>query len=334
MVRQWLRHLVTISVLLALFVVMLGAYTRLTNAGLGCPDWPGCYGHLVLPTATETLDLAQEQYPHSLIETRKAWTEMAHRYAAGSLALCLFIISGYLLWQQGKKRITGYRFISVGLILLVCFQAALGMWTVTLKLLPIVVMGHLLGGIIIFSTLCRLRLQLSIAAMPQLSLMRLWIALGVVILLCQIALGGWVSANYAGLACVGFPQCNGQWIPDLQLSAGFNLLSPVGDNYQGGVLDNNVRATIQYIHRVGAVVTALYIILLSVGLLVKQINKPLRMAAWIAICLVTTQFILGIMNVLYLLPLHVAVAHNGVAALLMATMVSMFYLVGRHRYGN
>ncbi|MBA2651486.1 MAG: COX15/CtaA family protein [Tatlockia sp.] len=323
-----LRYAVTIAVLLALFVVMLGAYTRLTDAGLGCPDWPGCYGQMVLPSLQNEIESAQNLYPQIPIESRKAWTEMAHRYAAGTLGLLILFIA----ISAFRRRLQGYNLpwqLPLALIFLVIFQAALGMWTVTLKLLPVVVMGHLLGGILIFAFLCRLALQISSIAPSNLVQWRFWILLGLIIVFCQIALGGWVSSNYAGIACIGFPQCNGQWLPSLHFSQGFNLFSPVGANYQGGLLDNEIRVTIQFIHRVGAIVTAVYLLILSSLLLAKVSNRCLRLFACLAILFVLVQFFLGVMNVLYLLPLWVAVAHNGVAALLMALLLMMLYLSQR-----
>ena len=153
-----------------------------------------------------------------------------------------------------------------------------------------------------------------------------WVMLGVIIVLIQIALGGWVSSNYAGIACVGFPQCNGKWLPTLHFSEGFNLFSPVGANYQGGVLDSNVRVTIQLIHRLGAIVTALYVLLLSFILWIRSDMPIVRRMACLAMIMVLIQFTLGILNVVYFLPLWIAVAHNGGAALLLAVMVSLLYL--------
>lgn len=321
MKKTWIRHLVTFSALLALLVVMLGAYTRLTNAGLGCPDWPGCYGHM-MPTNIQDQDV--------LGLSRKAWTEMIHRYAAGTLALCIFFIGGWLIIR--KKEFPANKIIlALILIGLVCFQALLGMWTVTLKLLPIVVMSHLLGGILIFSGLCLLRVQFIEYKMNNGKVCFFAIAFGTLLVFMQIALGGWVSANYAGVACVGFPQCNGQWLPSLNFSQGFYLFSQVGENYQGGLLDNAVRVTIQYIHRVGAVIVFIYLYALGIQLLTATTSRYLRIAAILAMVLVTIQFTLGILNVVFLLPLHVAVAHNGVAALLMATMITLTYLGRRHR---
>ncbi|MBI2784889.1 MAG: COX15/CtaA family protein [Legionella longbeachae] len=319
MQNKLLRFIVSCSLLLSLLVVMLGAYTRLTDAGLGCPDWPGCYGQMVLPSAKEKLQAAQTQYPQIPIESRKAWTEMAHRYAAGTLALLIFFIGISVV----RKRLHGMNFpwhLPIFLLLLVIFQAALGMWTVTLKLLPVVVMGHLLGGMLIVACLSRFRLQISCLVGQDLPHWRPWLRVGVIIIFLQIALGGWVSSNYAGIACIGFPECNGVWLPDLQFAQGFNLFSPVGANYQGGLLDNEVRVTIQFIHRVGAVLTASYILLLAFVMMLKARFNYLKIAAAVLVLLVIAQFTLGVMNAVYMLPITVAVAHNGVAALLLATI--------------
>lgn len=325
MQNKLVRYAASAALLLSLLVVMLGAYTRLTDAGLGCPDWPGCYGHMVLPSAQTELMDAQTAYPQIPIESRKAWTEMVHRYAAGTLALLIFFISFSLL-RQRLKDINVPWHLPAFLLLLVVFQAALGMWTVTLKLLPVVVMGHLLGGMLIVACLSRLRLQISSVHGNDLSQWRLWLRLAVIIVFFQIALGGWVSSNYAGISCIGFPMCNGEWLPQLHFSQGFNLFSPVGANYQGGLLDHDVRATIQFIHRVGAIITAAYILVLSFMILLRSRFNYLRIAAVAMGVLVVMQFILGILNVIYLLPISVAVAHNGVAALLLATVFSSLHL--------
>lgn len=303
---------------------MLGAYTRLTDAGLGCPDWPGCYGHIVLPSNEKALVHAQTIFPQIPIESGKAWTEMAHRYAAGTLVvLVLSMAFSVIFFRRRDMRVPCA--IPLILLVLIAFQAALGMWTVTLKLLPVVVMGHLLGGILIFTSLCYFFWQLSTVRGQPVPGIRAFIGLGIVIVFCQIALGGWVSSNYAGIACIGFPRCNGQWLPDLHFVKAFNFFSSVGANYQGGLLDNDSRVTIQFVHRLGAYLTALYVLLLS-GFIFLTINvKPLRRAALFAMAIVLMQFSLGVINVVYLLPLWAAVAHNGLAALLLATMVSQYY---------
>lgn len=325
MTIKQLQKIINCAILLAFVVVMLGAYTRLTDAGLGCPDWPGCYGHLMVQSASgksnQLMSSTIQQYHLATVEPRKAWTEMIHRYAAGTLALFIFFIAfqSLRLRPSLKKSV-----LPVVLCSLVIFQALLGMWTVTLKLLPIVVMAHLLGGILIFSTLICLRIQSTEAyANERYNSNRgilLAVFVGWFIVLFQVALGGWVSANYAGLACIGFPQCNGQWLPAWHLSQGFYLFSPVGQNYQGGLLDNAARVTIQYVHRLGAVVTLLYIISLMGYLHKKVANRYVHKISFFILILVLLQFCLGIGNVIWRLPLANAVLHNGVAALLMASL--------------
>ena len=319
--------------ILAFFVVMLGAFTRLTDAGLGCPDWPGCYGQLVLPSTDKALVIAQNEFPHSPIEPRKAWTEMAHRYAAGTL-VCLILLIGFEVLRYRRQGIILPWVLPVFLLVLIAFQALLGMWTVTFKLLPVVVMGHLLGGMLIFACLGYFCWQLhedniQIKPCGITPTWKTWVNLALVIVFCQIALGGWVSANYAGIACVGFPKCNGQWLVPLNFADIFHRLLSVGDNYQGGLLDNGSRVTIQIIHRIGAIITATYILLLA-GIILWRIRVPLiRNVALIAIIVVLLQFSLGVANVVYLLPLWVAVAHNGMAALLLVTCVSLRYLFSK-----
>lgn len=327
-----LQKWVILALILAFFVVMLGAYTRLTDAGLGCPDWPGCYGRMVLPESTQALSEAQASYPAIPLESRKAWTEMIHRYIAGTLGLLILFIAFSAIRLRWKEVAMPWK-LPLFLMIFVFFQAALGMWTVTLKLLPVVVMSHLLGGMIIVSCLALYSWQLSRSV--SLEADRIWrypIIFGCFIVFFQIALGGWVSANYAGLACTGFPQCNGMWWPQLDFREGFYLFAPVGENYQGGLLAIDARMTIQFIHRMGAMITALYIGLLSLLIMVKAANPRLRQLAMVALALVGIQFGLGILNVLYLLPLSIAVAHNGVAALLLATMVSLVHFTDRSKH--
>jgi cytochrome c oxidase assembly protein subunit 15 len=330
MPNQSIRIATTVAIVLALMVVMLGAYTRLTNAGLGCPDWPGCYGHMILPSEQAKIQTAQTKYPQIPIESRKAWTEMIHRYAAGSLALLILFISINVLYKHYQGATLPWH-LPLALLILVIFQAVLGMWTVTLKLLPAVVMSHLIGGMLIFACLSRFRLQISSLRGQGLSQWRPWLRIGVIILFLQIALGGWVSANYAGISCIGFPKCNGYWIPELHFVKGFNLFSTIGANYQGGLLDNEVRVSIQFTHRIGAMLTACYFLMLALLILVNSKSRYLKISALILALLIVLQFTLGIMNVVYLLPIQVAVAHNGVAALLLATAFCMLHFTRRGR---
>lgn len=307
------QTLVTITLCLALGVVMLGAYTRLTDAGLGCPDWPGCYGHLWV-------------HDGSQVETVKAWTEMLHRYAAGTLGTLIFCI--VFLRLRHTPRALG---LPILLLVLLVGQALLGMWTVTLKLLPGVVMAHLLGGMAIFTSLALLRLQ--IACQKPLGLPRFHAALGlgVVILWIQIALGALVSANYAGISCVGFPQCSGQWWPAWHFPSGLSAILPETLTDPAGFLAHPQRVTLQWIHRLGALVTLAYVGTVS-ALFFKRYRCGL--AGFFALgilVLLAVQCLLGIINVTYGLPLPVTVTHNGVAALLSGSLVGLWYLTRTQR---
>lgn len=303
------------ALFLALVVVVLGAYTRLTDSGLGCPDWPGCYGHVYPEAAAEADGMLG-----------KAWKEMIHRYAAGTLGLLIF---GLFIRAVIKKK---HVLLSTGLFLLLIFQAALGMWTVTWKLLPWVVMGHLLGGLTILSLLRYLQLKVENPSyiLSRQSKRNSWIILGLCLVFFQIALGGWVSSNYAGLACIGFPRCNGASFlsvctSSLSLSSlqdAFYFITPIGPDYEGGQLDSAARITVQMVHRVIGILTALYVLILGIIVYRQEKKTALRYCAIIAMILVGIQFVLGIILVTHLLPLNIAVAHNAVAALLLLTMVS------------
>jgi len=316
------------AVMLAFTVVILGAYTRLTDAGLGCPDWPGCYGHVMVPQDSVTMNQVQQSFPGVHIEKRKAWTEMVHRYLAGTLGLVIAFLAGLSL--VGRKKVNYPLVIPFLLIGLVVFQAVLGMWTVTLKLFPPVVMGHLLGGLSILSLLW---LFFLFAKEKQLTdslhfekNYHPWAMIGLFIVFVQLTLGGWVSSNYAALICPDFPYCQGQWLPHLDFKTAFNFFTPIGINYQGGVLGNTARVTIHMAHRIGAVLTALYVLWLAIRLVRFEKEKVLRTLGYVMGAIVLTQFTLGILNVKWLLPLPVAVAHNGVAGLLLLSVITLNYL--------
>lgn len=329
-----LRRLINIALLLALGVVTLGAYTRLSDAGLGCPDWPGCYGHLVLPSQQKALQTAQNLYPDVPIEAAKAWTEMAHRYLAGSLLSFILVILSVLTFHPAYKgQIRPIYLVSV--IGLMIFQAALGMWTVTLKLLPTVVMGHLLGGFLIFSVLTILRCHFLQIELLNLKKWRWLLACGVMLTFLQIALGGWVSSNYAGISCIGFPTCSGEWVPHLNLKDAFDFIHPIGMNYQGGVLDIDARMTIQWVHRLGALIIWLFWLVVSLVLWrsVKDVN--VRRAIIGLQLLLCIQIALGVINVVYMLPIESAVLHNGVGVLVLAaTIVLTCIVAGKRDFKN
>ena len=313
------------AAILAFVVVGLGAYTRLTNSGLGCPDWPGCYGQLMVPSQQHELAEAQQAFPQQVVEPAKAWKEMIHRYVAGSLGLLMVLLAGLMVIRHRSQRMLLFPVLLLGLLV---FQAALGMWTVTWQLLPLVVMGHLLGGFLILSLLWLLWLRMrdtrSLAKMAGLHRFRPWALLAMVMVFLQIALGGWTSANYAALACPDFPFCNGAWLPQLNLHDAFNLFAPIGHNYEGGHLDGVGRVTIQFVHRIGALLTFLYVGSLAVVLLLTVHLRAVRRLAGFILLLLTTQVILGIINAMQL-PVLVAVGHNLVAATLLLALITVNY---------
>lgn len=322
------KHLAWLAVALGLCVVILGAFVRLSDAGLGCPDWPGCYGHLTWPTQAEDIEIANQNFPERAVEVHKAWKEVVHRILAGALGL---IVLALFIWAFRKRLVMSPKLpLIIGLV--ITFQAALGMWTVTLKLHPSIVMSHLLGGLLTLSLLT----WLACRETPEINGYRYagHVTTGMVVLALflvglQIALGGWTSANYAALACTGFPQCNGQWWPNMDFVQGFNLFREFGPNYEFGVKDGPARVAIQMTHRMGFVVVTLYLSWLIYKL---TRNRELLPMAVVIAGLLGLQIILGIMNVTMNLPLTVAVMHNGVAALLLVSLVYLLYKTRQASY--
>lgn len=322
------KHLAWLAVGLGLCVVVLGAFVRLSDAGLGCPDWPGCYGHLTWPTQAEDIEIANQNFPERAVEVHKAWKEVVHRILAGALGL---IVLALFIWAFRQRHVMSPKLpFMIGLV--ITFQAALGMWTVTLMLHPSIVMSHLLGGLLTLSLLT----WLACRETPEIKGYRYaghvttrMVAVGLLLVAFQIALGGWTSANYAALACTGFPQCNGQWWPNMDFIQGFNLLREFGPNYEFGVKDGPARVAIQMTHRMGFVVVTLYLSWLIYKL---TKNRELLPMAMVIGGLLVLQIGLGIMNVTMNLPLTVAVMHNGVAALLLISLVYLLYKTRQASY--
>ncbi len=312
-----IRSLTGIATLLTFGVILLGSFTRLTDAGLGCPDWPGCYGFLTVPQTPEALSEAQSLF-HQEVHATKAWTEMIHRYAAGLLGLLIATIFGLSL----KKRKTNKNTSPLPSILLalVIFQALLGMWTVTLKLLPLVVMAHLLGGFATLSLLFLFWRQLSTQKPHPASVPRALLNTALVMLIAQIILGAWTSTNYAALICTHFPQCDNEWWPSFSWHA-FNFTAGLGLSNPLTAMTTPDRITIHMLHRLGAVLTTGIISALIAYLYF--VPKRARQAAPLLLLLLL-QITLGTLNVLYKLPLFVAVAHTGTAALLLLTIINLY----------
>ena len=323
------HRFIQLACLLAFVVILLGAYTRLGDAGLGCPDWPGCYGHLTVPASEEHV-VEKHYLEQRALEPEKGWKEMVHRYFAGSLGLVIAMIA---VWSWLRRRADPDQpvWLPTFLLVLVVFQAALGMWTVTLLLKPIVVMGHLLGGFATFGLLVLLALR-TVPRRPPVVRNDWQLAGGIaiVILVAQIALGGWTSSNYAALACVDFPTCQGSWTPEMDFGEAFVMWRGLGVNYEYGVLEHPARTAIHVTHRIGAVITLLYLGWLVVGL---WRGKPaLARAAGLVGFLLVLQVSLGIGNVLLHLPLGVATAHNGVAALLLASLIYLNFRLWQRQH--
>lgn len=385
-VPQPLRALAWVACVFAFGVIVFGAFVRMSNAGLSCPDWPTCYGHVTWPVKPAAVAKADQAFPSRPVETHRAWREQVHRFLAGTLGLLVLaealaatfrdkrrvgvVVAGVILigigipsymaedyvtssvvaalgealllgtaifWRGG-----GWRRIAVLALAVVCFQALLGMWTVTWLLLPAVVTAHLLGGLLTFGLLawlawrlngCRgLFLSRDVAnpdlarnSVPDTIRARLlpWVVVGLVLLSCQIFLGGWTSTNYAALACgIGgsaFPTCLGQWWPAMDFQHGFILLRHIGVDYQGGILDAGARTAIQVVHRIGAVVVFVYLLWLAH----RAGRAGMRGHGAALALLLLAQLALGIGNVILGTPLWIAVAHTGGAALLLFAVVTL-----------
>jgi cytochrome c oxidase assembly protein subunit 15 len=333
--QSWLNRVVQFSVLFAFVVILLGAYTRLKDAGLGCPDWPGCYGQLIAPETTDNISKANSLFPETPVETAKAKIEMTHRYFASTLGL---LIIGLLFLRTKLKQHSLPKWLPIGLLGLVIFQGILGMWTVTLKLLPMVVMGHLLGGFAILSMLWLSLLHAKCQPIQTNSNAPTKIAkIALLVVIFQIFLGGWTSANYAAIICPDFPACQGHiWPPAimdaLKLNSGWGAANP------SSFMNNDARVSVQLLHRFGALATTVSVACLSIGLLnftrlqnnknSKKILYRLNAAIISILCL---QIFLGLSNVLFLTPLPVAVMHNGVGALLLLAIISVNYFLRKNQ---
>tara|TARA_B110000037_G_scaffold219026_1_gene283289 strand:- start:813 stop:1763 length:951 start_codon:yes stop_codon:yes gene_type:complete len=295
-------------------VVVFGAYVRLTDAGLGCPDWPGCFGTLTVPESEVAIMNAQGLYPGSIVEVGKAWREMIHRYLAGILGLLILLISfmSYKIRHELKVKIT----LPFGILALVIFQATLGMWTVTELLKPAIVTAHLMGGMTILALLTYMTHRHLGAVSNTIVIdsgIKPYIRLGFVLLFIQILLGGWTSTNYAALACTDFPTCHGSLMPDMDFKNGFNPFRELGMTASGEGLSIKALQAIQWVHRVGALVLTAYFIFMAYLLR----NYPsTSFYKNLLLLVLLLQVIIGIANLVMYLPLFLATLHNLGAALL------------------
>ncbi len=376
-VYRHFHRIAWLAVALTFSVIVFGAFVRLSDAGLSCPDWPTCYGRATWPQA------AQDVSDHAAtairpFETHKAWREQVHRHLAATLGVLVLVLAllaarrrrhgiaqvlsasalvaaaiplymqGHIVpalsvaaLGEGLLLVAALRWSNVDMaragaltLAVVIFQALLGKWTVTMLLKPVIVMGHLLGGMLTFSLLVWMAWRATHLpiVLADAAALRRWVIAAIAVLGVQIALGGWVSANYAALACgaggwttaqphyMDFPRCVGQWWPPSDFSEGFVLWRGVGADYEGGVLDGASRIAIQMAHRLFAVAAAAVLLLVSW----RTLRTP-GLRAWSVVLALLTcaQVLLGVLNVKLSLPLWVAVMHNGGAALLLFTLVSL-----------
>lgn len=321
------RHLNLLTVVLCFALVVLGAYVRLSTAGLGCPDWPGCYGHMTVPVSAPARAAADVRYPLRPVEAPKAWKEMIHRYLAGIVGLLVLAMAGLAARDWRRRGPQLLPFVVLGVILV---QIVFGAWTVTLQVVPLVVTTHLLLGMTTLALLWWMWLRQRAprpdsAGMPGGA--RLFAALALAVLCVQIFLGGWTSTNYAALACPDFPSCQGSYLPEASLAKAFMLWHPLGVNYEGGVLSSPIRATIHMVHRYGALLTTLVFGGLGLQLLLWG-RRPLWHGLGVALLVtLALQVAIGISVVEWQFPLWLADAHNGGAALLLLTAVAVNHFV-------
>jgi cytochrome c oxidase assembly protein subunit 15 len=315
------KRLTLFATLLALIVVSFGAFTRLTDSGLGCPDWPGCYGTLSVPESIDQIEMAQAVYPDSPVEPEKAWIEMIHRYIAGILGVMILVITFMSIRLRDQINYSlKWPFFLLGLVI---FQAALGMWTVTLLLKPAVVSSHLLGGMTVLGILTFLMHRNYGTHRENFvsnRFERKIIRFSLVLLFIQIALGGWTSTNYAALACTDYPTCHGSLIPEMDFSNAFTIFRELGVTSFGEPLSLEALHAIQWVHRVGAIVLLGYLLFVAYIL---KVNQGFNMWRNVLILVISLQFIIGIANLLLHLPIVLATLHNLGAALLVVILVGI-----------
>jgi heme a synthase len=323
---------------LCFVVVVLGAYVRLNAAGLGCPDWPGCYGHIT-PTGAAGNAAAQAAYPNMPLVVGKAWKEMVHRYAASTLGLIILVIAALAITTR-RQRIVSLP-LAVGLFITVVVQGILGMLTVTWLLKPLIVTLHLLFGLTTLSLLWWLFLSLrtvsrggvrfagasasAIGAYPDRTRApHRAMLVGLIALGIQIALGGWTSSNYAAVACPDFPKCQNSWIPETDYKDAFVLWRGLGVNYEGGILQHPARVAIHFTHRLGALAATFALLFAVVATLRRKVKTSARVAAYAVSAALALQLFIGASMVLKGFPLALATAHNAGAALLLLSALALY----------
>ena len=313
-----------IGALFTLVVISLGAWVRLTDAGLGCPDWPGCYGLLTTPDTADELAKAKEFYPNADIDVGKAWREMLHRYLAGTLGIFVFYVS-YLTLKYARHV---PKLLPISLIVLIIVQSLMGMLTVTELVKPTIVTTHLVLGM----TTATLLLWNSFEIYKSTVRYQLDKKLIILIIFCtfglvaQIILGGWTSTNYASLACTDFPKCGNEWWPsNMNYLEAFTIMNLPDVNYELGPLAYNAKLAIHFTHRFGALILTILFSALFIYLFFIQSSQQIKRIGYIVLVFFLLQITLGIFNVIYSLPVSIAVLHTVNASILLMSMITLLY---------
>jgi cytochrome c oxidase assembly protein subunit 15 len=313
-----LAALVAITLFITFDLIVVGAFTRLSDSGLGCPDWPGCYGEASPLGARDEIHAAQAAAPGGPVSWSKAWIEMVHRYIAMTVGVLAIVIAG-VSWLQ-RQRLpygAGWPLFTLAWVIV---QGLFGKYTVTLKLYPLVVTAHLLGGVLLLALLARQHAGLSQGPVSLSAATRRLAGVALAALLLQIALGGWVSSNYAVLACSGFPACNGQWWPDMDFASGFTLLRGLGESGPGGARTLAALVAVHMAHRLMAVVAVVLLLALAWQLRLERDGAAGRFGLGLALVL-AVQVATGLSNVVLGWPLVAALGHSAGAAALALLMV-------------
>jgi cytochrome c oxidase assembly protein subunit 15 len=324
------RKLVFATWFLTLDLIMFGAFVRLTDSGLGCPDWPGCYGNVTPIGATNHIEQALQTMPYGAVSFSKAWIEMIHRYAGSILGLLIICIV-FMAWRYRRQLGNSPRLATVAFVA-VCVQGAFGAWTVTHRLMPIIVTTHLLGGMTLLALMTWLaaREKPHLPVSGEMARFLPWMAGGLALLFIQIALGGWVSTNYAALACMDFPTCHGQWLPTMDFKDGYSLIRALGMLPSGAMISQAALTAIHWTHRNFAFIVFIYL-----GTLGWKMHRDqgLRGPARLLLALLLAQLLTGLTTIFFHWPLAVAVMHNGGAAGLTLTSVTLLVRLGRAKNG-
>ena len=319
-----IKTLSLLSGILGFIVVALGAWTRLADAGLGCPDWPGCYGFVTIPVSPEEIDIANSKFPETPYEVAKAIPEVVHRYFAAALGF--FIVCIAYLSIRSKDVPASVRNLCLFLLAWVIIQGTFGYWTVSLKLWPQVVTTHLMSGFLTTALLWLLYFKTKdlIGNRTRWNFNRSTKKLfnvSMVLVAIQIFLGAWTSTNYASYSCTDFPLCQGEVLPEVNFKEGFNFFQSIGPNYLGGQLDHESRLAIHVTHRFGAIIVTLFLLFTSFHLYMRNFQT----LAYGLVAFLSLQVLLGISNVIFALPLLIAVGHN-LGGLLLITYIGVLRL--------